>query len=293
MSSAAIALFGEVLFDCFPDGNKILGGAPFNVAWHLHAFGLPIAFISRVGNDAAGQEIRNAMQHWGMAQTTLQTDSDHPTGQVAITFKHGEPEYAILDQQAYDFIDSTAVTCNILYHGSLALRNSCSRHALQVLKQQQHQSRVFVDINLRSPWWHKAHLADYLSAAHWVKLNEDELLQCQDSGTTLHERMQAFKNRYQLQVLVVTCGEKGALALDENNQFLQVTPQALCPVVDTVGAGDAFAAVLLLGMHRQWSLSVTLQRAQQFASALVSQQGATVDNMQFYQPFIAQWQAEA
>ena len=57
-------IFGEVLFDCFPDGSRVLGGAPFNVAWHLQALGLEPLFLSRVGRDAAGREIRTAMGEW-------------------------------------------------------------------------------------------------------------------------------------------------------------------------------------------------------------------------------------
>ena len=73
-------VFGEVLFDCFPDGKTVLGGAPFNVAWHLQGLGLQPLFVSAVGNDAQGEEVRRTMQSWGMATTGLQTRAAFPTG---------------------------------------------------------------------------------------------------------------------------------------------------------------------------------------------------------------------
>ncbi len=86
-----ITVFGEVLFDCFPGGEQVLGGAPFNVAWHLQAFGQRPRFVSRVGEDEAGRRIRRAMSDWGMDTDDLQRDPRHATGQVQITFSGGEP----------------------------------------------------------------------------------------------------------------------------------------------------------------------------------------------------------
>jgi fructokinase len=99
-----ITIFGEVLFDHFPDGHEILGGAPFNVAWHLKAFGQNPQSISRVGNDAEGDLVRSNMQNWGMATDFLQTDPSHPTGQVQISIENGDPTCRIVEDQAYDHI---------------------------------------------------------------------------------------------------------------------------------------------------------------------------------------------
>jgi fructokinase len=60
-------------------------------------------------------------------------------------------------------------------------------------------------------------------------------------------------------------------------------------VVDTVGAGDAFASVLLLGINQDWPLQQAMERAQAFASALVGQRGATVQDTHFYQAFVDSW----
>ncbi|MDD5271651.1 MAG: carbohydrate kinase [Methylovulum sp.] len=286
-----IAIFGEVLFDQFPDGQRLLGGAPFNVAWHLQAFGHAPCFISRVGNDALGADIRAAMSAWGMDTDNLQTDPEHPTGVVQITLTHGEPAYQILDHQAYDYIAEPRPNTRppaIIYHGSLALRHPTSAQALQALTVR-HTSTVFVDVNLRAPWWQAAQVKTWLAAADWVKLNEEELQLLARPQATLTDTLQAFLADYQLATVVVTRGGQGAVALTAGGELIEVAPDAGIQVADTVGAGDAFASVLLLGLQRGWPLALTMGRAQDFASALVGRTGATVQDRAFYQPFRLAW----
>jgi len=93
-------IFGEVLFDHFPDGSVVLGGAPFNVAWHLHAFGLKPLMVSRIGHDELGEKVEAAMRSWGMDCSGLQRDPDHPTGTVEVQFDDGEPIYEIVENVA-------------------------------------------------------------------------------------------------------------------------------------------------------------------------------------------------
>lgn len=289
--SKSIAVFGEVLFDCFADGSRILGGAPFNVAWHLQAFGAAPSFISRVGRDAAGEQIRQAMADWGMSQAYLQVDARHQTGVVAVELNAGQPSYTILPEQAYDFIDRrplAAVACDLLYHGSLALRHSVSRQACTQLMAQ-HHGLVFVDVNLRAPWWRLESIDRLLYRADWVKLNQDEFGQLQSLSVSLEQAMQAFIERYRLQGLLVTQGEKGAVCRLVGGECYVVEPETHGDVVDCVGAGDAFSSVMLLGLARNWPLATTLRRAQQFASAVVGQRGATVVDPGFYRDFVEAW----
>jgi len=292
MNNQQIGIFGEVLFDQFPDGQQVLGGAPFNVAWHLQAFGLAPCFISRVGDDVQADNIRQAMDMWGMTTAQLQTDYDHPTGAVQISFNNGEPSYAILTNQAYDFITTDLLDLDahysVLYHGTLAIRHSTATHALDVLKAH-HQGKIFVDVNLREPWWQAERVKHIIDQAHWVKLNHHELAQLQPLHNDVKEAMALFVARHHLDVLVVTRGEQGAIAMTQFGETVEVTPTAQLAVVDTVGAGDAFSAVLLLGLQRGWSLQVTMERAQDFASALVTQRGAIVQDRGFYRRFIEAW----
>jgi len=285
-------IFGEVLFDHFPDGSRVLGGAPFNVAWHLQAFAQSPRFISRTGDDPAGHEIAALMAAWDMSREAVQTDSEHPTGSVRVLIRDGEPHYGIVADCAYDFIDSKLLeekqTQGILYHGSLAIRNPVSRAALQAAKAR-YQGNVFVDVNLRPPWWDRETLLPLLYDADWVKLNEAELIALCPDEHGLEAAMQAFCAQFDLEILVVTRGEQGAVAYDRQQHFVTVKPPASTAVVDTVGAGDAFAALLLLGLSKQWPLTVTLERAQAFACSLVGRRGATVADRAFYRAFSEQW----
>ena len=292
MSDNSIAIFGEALFDQFPDGRQVLGGAPFNVAWHLQAFVQRPCFISRVGLDANGDKIRQAMLAWGMAVENLQLDPDCPTGTVRVFFKNGEHGFEIPANQAYDFITPPQSHVDrhysVIYHGTLALRNHASEQALQELSAR-HRGKVFIDVNLRAPWWCKEAVNGWLNNAHWVKLNYDELMHLAPRHHTLPDTMRWFLAGYHLEFLAVTCGSRGALAINGAGEFIEVVPAADLTIVDTVGAGDAFASVLLLGMQRGWPLQLTMERAQSFASAVVAQRGATIQDLMFYRPFIDTW----
>jgi len=287
-------VFGEVLFDQFPDGSVVLGGAPFNVAWHLQAFGAAPLLISRVGDDALGRRIRSAMQEWGMDLAGLQLDSAHPTGRVQVEIEEGEPRFAILPDQAYDFIDSAMlppVDSNaFLYHGSLALRRPESRTAFQRLRTDT-AAPVFMDVNLRPPWWQREMVLAHLGNADWAKLNEEELrsLASAIAPGDLVSQAAALQNSCELSLLIVTRGAHGALARTAAGSVHEVSPGGAVQVVDAVGAGDAFASVMLLGLLDEWPLDIALERAQRFASAVVGIRGATPTDKGFYTPFVETW----
>jgi fructokinase len=285
-------VFGEVLFDCFQDGSTVLGGAPFNVAWHLQAFGAGPVFISRVGKDPLGERIEQAMTARGMITLALQRDPSHHTGTVQVKLSGGEPSYEIVDDVAWDHIDAVAVppmpSGGLLYHGSLATRQADSADALRTLRGRLDPA-VFVDVNLRDPWWNKSQLQHLLEGASWVKLNAAELELLAPDGDDLESRAQRLRERYGLRCVFATMGPDGALAISGDERVDRVAPAASVEVVDAVGAGDGFAAVLILGLLRSWSMADTLERAQAFASAIVGRRGATVDDPDFYAPFIDHW----
>ncbi|MEN8176075.1 MAG: carbohydrate kinase [Pseudomonadota bacterium] len=292
MNEASLCIFGEVLFDIFPDGNRVLGGAPFNVAWHLHAFGQGPRLISRLGSDDGARDIRQAMDAWGMDAGLVQTDNQHPTGRVVVSIEDDEPSYDIVPDAAYDFISVPELrnaACELLYHGSLALRNPVSRSAFEHLKQNR-PATVFVDVNLREPWWDRNEVLAWVEDANWVKLNEAELDELHGSNDgSLVSRARAFLKAHALTTLVVTRGAQGALAVTADDEVIEAAPAASLGIVDTVGAGDAFASVLILGVLRGWSLQRTMERAQAFAGMVVSQQGATISDPDFYQRLCESW----
>ena len=285
-------IFGEVLFDCFPDGSQVLGGAPFNVAWHLQAFGAAPLMISRIGEDALGQSIASAMLAWGMDSSGLQVDSEHPTGRVDISFSGSEHSFNIVDHSAYDYIDSAPLPLlpedYLLYHGSLALRHDGSRQTLDYIRQLD-GNPIFIDINLRSPWWQAEDISKMLEHATWMKLNEDELDIIIPGAQGLDERFEQLRQRYPAELFIITLGERGAIAMDRAGKQTSITPQVNQEVVDTVGAGDAFSSVLLLGILKEWPLATILERAQSFASAITGIRGATSTEQDFYAPFLRAW----
>jgi len=290
MSAAApIYVFGEVLFDCFPDDARVLGGAPFNVAWHLQAFGDRPRFISRIGDDEPGQEIAEAIAGWGMDAANLQHDPNHPTGRVEVSITAGEPSYEIVADCAYDFIATDELQgpfpAGILYHGSLCLRSPVAAAALAVLSAQAGM-QIFLDVNLRPPWWQQPQMESLLRNTTWAKMNRDELQQLTTAQGELPEQMAALQEQFELQQLILTRGEQGALVRTLDGELHSVTPPHAGKLIDTVGAGDAFSAVYIHGLHHGWSIAKSLQHAQHFASRVIGLRGATTTKREFYREFL-------
>lgn len=288
-TNTSILVFGEAIFDCFPDGEQVLGGAPFNVAWHLQALGDKPVFISRIGNDKLGQIISSAIHDWGMSTQALQIDPAHPTGQVEVTLIDNEPCYAITPNCAYDFISAEALESlpdsGILYHGTLGLRNSQSRDCLASISHQPDLS-IFLDVNLRSPWWQQQEVFSWLEQARWAKLNEGELQQLGFAATDIEAAMHTIQAQFQLEQLIVTQGAKGVSVLTNDGALYQQTPSPVERIVDTVGAGDGFSAMYMHGLRAAWPIQETMTVAQKFAGKVIGLRGATAKEQDFYRDFI-------
>ncbi len=293
-------VFGEVLFDVFPDGSRVLGGAPFNVAWHLQGFGCQPLLLSRLGIDDSGEQVMDAMRQWGLATDGLQHDSRHPTGQVTVSLRDGQPEYEIVTDQAYDFIAAETalatlarIKMGLFYHGSLALRGAISRAAYEAICQH-YSPRRCVDVNLRPPSTELNTARVLLQDAYWAKLNDIELAELAGSNghADLKCSARTLYEKYSLQHLVLTCGEEGAMLLCREG-WLEGIPVPVDEVTDTVGAGDAFSSVALLGILSSWSAKKTLACALEFASLICTVRGATINDRQQYQDCLQRWQARA
>ncbi len=278
-------IFGEVLFDCFSSGEQILGGAPFNVAWHLNAFGDTPHFISRIGRDEHGQLILNAMNEWGMNTHYIQHDDQHPTGRVEVTVQDNEPQYNIIADSAYDFISpfdtASLPSQGLLYHGSLALRNEQTKHAFNVLAQDSFLP-IFVDVNLRSPWWNQEDIETWLHRAQWAKLNEDELITLGFDDSDIKSAMIKLQTYFDLQQVIITRGEHGALICTKDHDFHHIQPPNVGQFVDTVGAGDAFTARYIHGLLLDEAIDDTIDAAQKFAIKVIGLRGATSSDPHFY-----------
>jgi fructokinase len=294
-----IAVFGEVLADVFPE-QSVLGGAPFNVARHLQVFDLHPLLISRTGQDVLGEALLQEMSRLGMDTAGMQRDAGRLTGQVQVIFENGTHRFDILPDQAYDHICDAATRQTLAasrpqlaYFGTLVQRSAQSRMAAEQFLRDC-ECPLFLDINLRAPWYDETVLSKSLDAAHIVKLNDEELAEVASlfnlEGQGAEAQAVALQKRFDLQQILVTCGDAGSWLLDEQQQVTRVAPIKLQqPIVDTVGAGDAYAAVYMLGMLQQWSLSTTLQRASEYAAAICCIRGAAPAPAEDIQSFKQAW----
>lgn len=294
-----VVLFGEVLIDTFPD-RTLLGGAPFNVARHLCGFGLHPVLISRTGNDELRETIIDAMLDWGMDIIGIQSDPLHPTGQVAVHINDDGHQFEILDHQAYDFIHpgitrmvELGVRPKLLYFGTLAQRHKISRNALFTLLRSTSTPRL-LDLNLRAPWYNTRILNRSLEHANIVKMSDNELdtlaKMLRLPGGDTKAQAAALIKRFELNRVLVTCGKNGAWLLDKDGMQAENRGNASdSSVVDTVGAGDAFAAVFMAGILLGWPTYLTMSRANDFSAAICAIRGATPQTKDFYRPFLREW----
>lgn len=298
--SAPVVLFGEVLFDAFEGSTPVMGGAPFNVAWHLCAFGEDPLLVTAVGDDEAGHRIIREMKKWGLSTEHVQLWPDHPTGIVEVKLADGEPIYDIKAKVAYDFIeaDNLPALCEngLLYHGTLALRCPVSRHCCEVLRGGLRGKR-FIDVNLRSPWWDRQSVIEFLEFGMCVKMNVDELQSLTETGASQVQDTEAiaalareFKQNHNIVNLLLTRGAQGSLVIGGDGKVDTLSLRSFhSKLVDSVGAGDAFTAVAILGLQRGWEWPVTLERAHQFANLIVSQHGAICPHKKVYEDFSELW----
>lgn len=295
-------IFGEVLFDVFDNADAKLGGAPFNVAWHLKGFGEDPIFVSRVGDDKNGEIVSETMQKWGMDLSGLQIDKEYSTGVVDVSLKDAQATFNIPDKQAYDFIGGspflrslTGKTVSTIYHGSLALRSKINFDTLSDLKTRLNPF-VFSDVNLRSPWWELSAVKRVISESNAVKLNDDELCKIVGvdslSGEEMLLRAQNLCNEYNLEFVIVTKGKDGSSIVEKNGNRLNVTQVEVSSLIDTVGAGDSFSSVVILGILKKWDLLDTIKYASEFASKICSVRGALLSDKKLYSDLLQKWRKE-
>lgn len=285
-------IVGEVLFDCFPDGRKVAGGAPFNVAWNLQGLGLAPALLTAVGDDAEGHEIRSLMSSWGMDTTGVQTSTRFRTGRVDVSVRDGQPLFDILAPRAWDDINFPEGLCDdgppaLLYVGSLACRSEPSRTTISRLIDES-DCRRFVDVNIRDPWFDVKWLSRLLNGAEWVKLNIDELARitgyvCSKSKE-LETAAHQIQTRFDCKSVFVTSGSEGAYVVGPNSALTFAESPKADPMVDAVGAGDAFAAEIIRGLLHGQAPGDTLTAAVRLASRTCTIRGATTDRSAHYQP---------
>ena len=282
MEKTGPVIFGEVLFDCFPDGSSVLGGAPFNVYVHLGRMGLNPLMITRVGEDARGADMLEAMRERGLSIAGVQRDPERFTGEVVVTISDGgHPHFDIRPGQAWDAMDANEALValsdkqpSMLYCGTLALRSGESREAcLRVL--QEKDAPLFLDVNLRDPWWERPLVDELLAKATWLKCNEQEaemLFGIRDEVDG-RERLPGICREQNLRQLILTLSERGAMVTDGQNVWQEAPPVDNRPFMDSVGAGDACACGLLEGIVNGRAPGDSLRNAVKLASDICRVRG--------------------
>jgi len=290
-----ILVIGEILFDEFPN-YKRLGGAPFNFAHHLKNFGFDVRFISRIGMDDAGKEILHQLELSGFDLDDIQLDHVHGTGRVNVQLdKNGAPQFDIVSDVAYDYIEFIADyhsalirDARLIYFGSLVQRSETGHENLQAfISAGASETLNFYDINLRAGCYNKAIIEKSLLTTDILKLNMEELGQLRQM-LPIKKNNDAFIKylieEYALSTVSLTKGDLGSVLFTKQGSFTSNSIKAI-KVVDSVGAGDAYAAMLAAGILKNWQPEAILERASLFSSRICEIKGAIPESPLFYQPF--------
>lgn len=316
MNQQTIAVFGESLVDDFIT-EQVVGGAPFNVARNLAAFGVATLMVTRIGEDKNGALVRGEFERFGMSAAGLQIDDREATGRVVVersaTGHRGiGHRFIILPDQAYDYVATepalaamAAAMPSVLYFGTMAQRHETSRASLGAMLKASDALR-YLDLNVRDGQVTERCAFESLHLADIVKVNEEELQDLfkwythTQPGTgsidsrAMTDACQALMRIFTLQGLIVTLGERGAMYFAADGT-VTINQECHAPahIVDTVGAGDAFSAVFLYGRAQGWPLPLILARANAFAGAICGVAGAVPNDIGFYAPWLAAWHAGA
>lgn len=274
---------GEALWDVLPEGKKI-GGAPANFAYHVSQFGLPSCVVSAIGDDALGKEIIENFTSKGLDQ--LIAEVPYPTGTVQVEIDQtGIPLYDIKENVAWDNIpytehlDALAKRTKAVCFGSLAQRNLVSRetinHFLDTMPKDDDSLIVF-DVNLRQGFYNKEILCKSMQNCNILKINDEELITVSRMfgypGIDLQDKCWILLGKYNLKMLILTCGINGSYVFTPGNVSFQPTPKV--EVADTVGAGDSFTAAFIASILKGKSVTEAHSIAVKTSAFVCTQKGA-------------------
>ena len=283
MADGRVLGIGELLWDLFPDGPR-LGGAPFNVVANMRRLSHPAAFVTAVGDDELGRSAVAAVGELGVDTTFISVAPDLPTGTVAVTpdpveghrFTIGSPAaYASIGDADTLVTRLLDLVPEALVYGTLAQRSPAVRELTHRVATEIRPVNRLYDVNLRDGSWTGDLVLDLLRDATVVKLNGDEavvLAGLLGSAATGRALATALAARYGIERLCITRGAAGATLLVGGDEH---TVEGIhVEVVDTVGAGDAFAAGLLHGLLTDMPPDETLRFANRLGALVASRAGA-------------------
>ena len=283
MKADIIVGLGEALWDVLPEGKK-LGGAPANFAYHVKQFGFNSMAVSAVGEDKLGEETLAELNSKGLDYIMAQVP--YPTGTVQVTLDdEGVPTYDIRENVAWDNIPFTpeledlARNCRAVCFGSLAQRNIVSRTTinkfLDTMPSGDGRLKIF-DINLRQNFYTKDIIKDSLKRCNVLKINDEELVVIgrlfDYPGLDMSNKCWLILGKYNLDMLVLTCGVNGSYVFTPGNVSFQETPRV--DVVDTVGAGDSFTGTFCASILNGMPVAEAHKLAVQVSAYVCTQSGA-------------------
>jgi fructokinase len=287
----SIASIGEILFDVYENEKKI-GGAPFNFIYHVIKLSGNGNFISRVGNDENGREILDFLKNKRISTEFIQIDNNHPTGKATANLNENKvPNWIIEENCAYDFIklqnsiDNLIASSDCLYFGTLAQRNNVSRKTIQSLFSK--DVKFFCDLNIRQKFYTKEIIELSLKTSDVLKINEDELILLSNiffaDEYDLERSASKLEKLFNIDMLCVTKGENGSYLFQADK--MSYCKASVEKPVDTVGAGDAYAAILCVGYLNKLSLDELNKMANDFAGEIVKVRGALPEDDGVYNKF--------
>jgi len=291
MSTIRITAIGEILWDIYPE-RKRLGGAPFNFIYHIWKLLGSANFISSVGNDENGKQILDFLKEKGFPSNYVYIDNEHPTGTVNVKLNSDKtPKFTISKECSYDFIrlDNSAIELintktDLLYFGTLSQRGDISRAAHEALYNK--NLKYFCDLNLRHDFFSKEMIEKALNVSNVIKINIDELnkiIKLFELNSENKKAIEQIKNNFNIDILCVTLGEDGALLY--NGEEFNLYKAESKNIVDTVGAGDAFASILCAGYMKGMHIGKINLLANQFAMDMCGVNGALPENDNIYKKF--------
>jgi fructokinase len=274
---------GEVLWDVLPEGKK-LGGAPANFAYHAGQFlgsDNTIA-ISALGEDKLAEETIAALKEHGL--NDLLPRVPYPTGTVQVTLdEQGIPTYDIKENVAWDNIPfdddirKIARSCRAVCFGSLAQRNIVSRTTIQkFLDETPADCLKIFDINLRQQFYTQEIIRESLQRCNILKINDEELVLIGRMfgypGLDIENKCWLILGKYNLDMLVLTCGTNGSYVFTPGQMSFQETPKV--KVADTVGAGDSFTGSFVGSILNGKTVAEAHKTAVQVSAFVCTQNGA-------------------
>ncbi|SER75335.1 carbohydrate kinase family protein [Pedobacter rhizosphaerae] len=285
-----VITIGEILWDVFPEGKKA-GGSSMNVALNLHKQNIESNFISAVGDDENGRELISFLHSNDYPTHLVQVHPKLPSSTVEVHLdENHQATYTIKQPVAWDDIQisneniAAVKAADALVYCSLTCRAASSKNTILTLLENA-KTKIF-DINLRSPFYHPDLIGELLKYADILKINEDELIWVKESfqlsGNTDEQLLKQLANEFNIEIICLTLGDKGACVLKDGKLFKHSGYKV--QVVDTVGAGDSFLATFIACYLEGYPMERTLDYACKVGAFVASQAGANPEyNKKIYQ----------